>query len=153
MYVSITSADKLDLTTERGYNLDDPVELPSLYIGQTRPVCCYKLSLPETMAQRDIPRVNHYLYKMEGKIRKAVKSTRYNYQNGCLQINGIREVDKGNYMLLIKTCLSSTSGSVIYFSLRIVVPPSNATIILQSIHATMSCSNPHQYHLLLYLFR
>ena len=128
MYVSITSADKLDLTTERVYNLDDPVELPSLYIGQTRPVCCYKIKLPTIMAQRDFPKVHHVLYKMELKESIAVKGTRYNYRNGCLQMNGIREADKGNYRLLIKTCLSSKTVSTIYFSLAIV-SSGNSTII------------------------
>ena len=61
MYVSITSADKLDVSTKWLYTLDDPVEVSASYIGQTRPVCCYKLSLPKTMAQRDFPRVNHLL--------------------------------------------------------------------------------------------
>ena len=129
MYVSLTSADKLDVHTERVYGLDDPVEVPASYIGQTRPVCCYKLSLPKSMAQRDFPRVNHLLYKMKGKIRTAVKSTRYDYQNGCLQINEIQEADKGKYVVYIKSCLYSTSVSVIYFSLWFVVPESNETII------------------------
>ena len=122
------SADKLDVSTKRVNTLDDSVEA---YIGQTRLICCYKLSLPKTMAQRDFPRVNHLLYKMEGKIRKEVKMSRYNYQNGCMQNNGIREADKGKYMVLIKTCLSSTSVLAIYFSFRVVGPPSNVTIILQ----------------------
>ena len=74
---------------------------------------------------------------MEGKIRKAVKMTRYYYQNGCLQINGIGEEDKGKYMVLIKTCLSPRTVSVIYFSLWIIRPTSNAAIISQSIYATM----------------
>ena len=151
MYLSITSADNLHVNTDRVYTLDDPVEVLTLYIGKTRPVCCYKLSLPKTMAQWDFPRVNHLLYKMEGKRRKAVKSTRYNYQNGCMQIHGIREADQGKYMLLIKTCLSSRTVSVIYFSLYLV-PSGNSIIILQSNYATMSCSNPHQYNLLLHLF-
>ena len=152
MYVSIPSADKLDLTTERVYNLDDPVELPSLYIGQTRPVCCYKFSLPKSMAQRDIPRVNHLLYKMEGNKIKTVKIIRYYYQNGCLQIDRIQENDNGNYRLLLKTCLSSRTVSTINFAL-LIVSSGNSIIILQSTFSSFLCSNPYQYHLLLHLHR
>ena len=53
MYVSLTSADKLVLNTARQYKLDDPVEVPAEYNG---PVCCYRLTLPTIMAQRDIPK-------------------------------------------------------------------------------------------------
>ena len=130
MYVSLTSVDKLDVSTKREYNLDDPVEVPAAYNGQTRQVCCYKFSLPRSMAQRDIPRVNHLLYKIERRRRISVPTSRYYYQNGCLQMNGIQEEDNGNYMLLIKTCLSSRTVSVIYFAVSVFYS-GNSTIILQ----------------------
>ena len=149
MYVSLTSADKLIVSTTHENNFDGLVEVPEARSRQTRQVYCYKFSLSKSMAQRDIPRVNHLLYKMEGKRRRTVPTSRYYYQNGCLQMNGMKQRDNGKYMLLIKTCLSSRTVSVIYFTIK-VVSSGNSTIVA-ILHTTMSCNNPHQYHLLLYL--
>ena len=102
MHVSLTSADKHDVTTDRVYNLDDNVKVPDYYIGQTKPVCCYKFSLPRSMALSDIYTMNYLLYKIEEKITKAVRNIRCYYQDGCLQMNGIQEADNGKYMLLMK---------------------------------------------------
>ena len=149
MYVSLTSVDKVYVSAKREYNLDCHVEVPEAYNGQTRQVYCYKFSLSKIMAQRDIPIVNHQLYKMEGKRRRTVPTSRYYYQNGCLQMNGMQQRNNGKYMLLTKTCLSSRTVSVIYFTIKVV--SSGNSRIVAIVHAAMSCRNPHQYHLLLYL--
>ncbi|XP_062500351.1 uncharacterized protein LOC134177592 [Corticium candelabrum] len=130
------SADKLMVSTEREDNLDGLVQVPEARFGQTRQVYCYKFSLPRGMAQKDIPRVNHLLYKMEGKRRITVPTSRYYYQNGCLQMNGMQQRDNGKYMLRIKTCLSSRTVSVIYFTIQVVSSAGLTTSIMSSASPT-----------------